>query len=246
MAYNTRSGARAPANPNLPTADNTIAGAVREPAGTQAVPDPTVAEINNRSTVTGHTQAMANFAQSLKDPKILMLRAEFNLAHKTVDEKNVEIDKLISYIEQAKKDSTVPKELVHSYIVKLDQLLVQGNNQLEAFTEKQNSLNIQLDYLSLCYEDQPALREPVDVLKNKVRAVFSPYKGRFQEKRDKNNHLLGSLYSAEGGVPSAMSLPPPTTMVTHQRKDYSYLKPAILSSNCTRRELSKFSSECNI
>ena len=68
MAYNTRSGARAPANPNLPTADNTIAGAVREPAGTQAVPDPTVAEINNRSTVTGHTQAMANFAQSLKDP----------------------------------------------------------------------------------------------------------------------------------------------------------------------------------
>ena len=43
-----------------------------------------------------------------------------------------------------------------------------------------------------------------------------------------------------------MSLPPPTTMVTHQRKYYSYLKPAILSSDCTRRELSKFSSECNI
>ena len=87
MAYNTRSGARVPANPNLPAADNTVAGAVREPAGTQAVPDPTVAGINNRSTVTGHTEAMANFAQSLKDPKILMLRAEFNLAHKTVDEK---------------------------------------------------------------------------------------------------------------------------------------------------------------
>ena len=53
---------------------------------------------------------MANFAQSLKDPKILMLRAEFNSAHKAVDKKNVEIDKLISYIEQAKKDNTVPKE----------------------------------------------------------------------------------------------------------------------------------------
>ena len=96
---------------------------------------------------------MANFAQSLKDPKILMLRAELNLAHKTVDEKNVEIDKLISYIEQAKKDNTVPKELVHSYTVKLDQLLVQGNNQLVAFTEKQDCLNLQLDYLSLYYED---------------------------------------------------------------------------------------------
>ena len=35
-------------------------------------------------------------------------------------------------------------------------------------------------------------------------------------------------------------------MVAHQRKDYSYLKPGILSSDCTRRELSKFSAECNI
>ena len=234
-AYYTRSGARgAPANPNPPAADNTVAGAAREPADTQAVPDPTVTGSTDRSTVTGHTEAMANFAQSLKDPKILMLRAEFNSAHKAVDEKNVEIDKLISYIEQAKKDNTVPKELVHSYTVRLDQLLVQGNNQLVAFTEKQDCLNLQLDYLSLYYEDQPTLKEPVDILKNKVRSVFSPYKGRFQEKREKNNHLLYCLYSSEGGVPSAMSLPPPTTMVTHQRKDYSYLKPAILSSDCTR------------
>ena len=90
---------------------------------------------------------MANFAQSLKDPKILMLRAEFNAAHKAVDEKNAEIDKLISYIEQAKKDNTVPKELVHSYSIRLDQLLTQGDSQLEAFTKNQISLIIQLDYL---------------------------------------------------------------------------------------------------
>ena len=173
-AYYTRSGARAaPANPNPPAADNTVAGAAREPADTQAVPDPTVTGSTDRSTVTGHTEAMANFAQSLKDPKILMLRAEFNSAHKAVDEKNVEIDKLISYIEQAKKDNTVPKELVHSYTVRLDQLLVQGNNQLVAFTEKQDSLNLQLDYISLCYEDQPTLKEPVDVLNNMVRSLFS-------------------------------------------------------------------------
>ena len=86
----------------------------------------------------------------------------------------------------------------------------------------------------------------MDTLKNKVRSVFSPYKGRFQDKRDRNNHLLGTLYSAEGGALSSMSLPPPPTMVTHQRKDYNYLKPAILSSDCTRRELSKFSSDCSI
>ena len=70
---------------------------------------------------------MANFATSIRDQKILMLRAEFNSAHKAVDERNSEIDKLISYIEQAKKDD-VPKELIHSYSIRLDHLLSQGNS----------------------------------------------------------------------------------------------------------------------
>ena len=111
---------------------------------------------------------------------------------------------------------------------------------------------MQLDYLSIYYEDQPALKEPVDTLKEKVRSVFSPYKGKFQQKRVQNTHLLSSLFSSEAGAPPGMSLPgmslPPPTMVSHvsQRKDYSYLKPSILSSDCTRRELSKFSSECSI
>ena len=50
-----------------------------------------------------------------------------NSAHKAVDERNAEIDKLISYIEQAKKDD-VPKELIHSYSIRLDHLLSQGNS----------------------------------------------------------------------------------------------------------------------
>ena len=90
------------------------------------------------------------------------------------------------------------------------------------------------------------MKEPVDTLRNKVRSVFSPYKGRFQDKRTENGHLLSCLFSSEATAPPATILPPPTTMVSHQRKDYSYLKPGILSSDCTRRELSKFSSECSI
>ena len=35
-------------------------------------------------------------------------------------------------------------------------------------------------------------------------------------------------------------------MLSYQRKDYGYLKPGILSSEWTRRELSKFSAECQI
>ena len=78
---------------------------------------------------------MATFSQSLKDPKILMLRTEINAAHKSVDEADAEIDKLIKYIEQAKKDKSVPKEMVHSYSIRLDHLLIQGDSQLAAFTK---------------------------------------------------------------------------------------------------------------
>ena len=106
---------------------------------------------------------MATFSQSLKDPKILMLRAEFNAAHKAVDEADAEIDKLIKHIEQAKNDQSVPREMVHSYSTRLDLLLTQGDAQLSAFTKKQDSLGTQLDYLSLVY--QPTLKEPVDTLR---------------------------------------------------------------------------------
>ena len=78
-AYYTRSGPRAaPANPPPQTADNTVAGTARGPADTQADPDPTITGSTDRSSVTGHPEDnIANFAQTLKDPKILMLRAEF-------------------------------------------------------------------------------------------------------------------------------------------------------------------------
>ena len=102
-AYHTRARARAASsNPPPQAADHTAAaGTVRESAATQADPDPTLGS-TNRSYVTEHPEdEMANFATSIRDQKILMLRAEFNSAHKAVDERNSEIDKLISYIEPA-------------------------------------------------------------------------------------------------------------------------------------------------
>merc|ERR1711888_379152 len=91
---------------------------------------------------------MSTFSQSLKDPKILMLRAQFKAAHKSVDETDKEVDKQIVYVQQAKNDS-MPKEMVHSYSNKLDSLLTQGETQLKAFTLVQEQLSTQLDYLSM-------------------------------------------------------------------------------------------------
>ena len=59
-----------------------------------------------------------------------------------------------------------------------------------------------------------------------------------------NKHLLTCLFSTEPATTTPVPATP--TMVSHQRKDYLYLKPSILSADCSRRELSKFSSECHI
>ena len=85
-AYNTRSGARgAPADPDLVpgSAVNRAAGTVQESAVTQAEVDPTnVGSTDRPREVTGeHAGTMAEFPQSLKDPAILILRAEFNAAY---------------------------------------------------------------------------------------------------------------------------------------------------------------------
>ena len=59
-----------------------------------------------------------------------------------------------------------------------------------------------------------------------------------------NKHLLSCLFSSEPTTGAPAPVIP--TVVSHQRKDYSYLKPSLLSADCTRRELFKFSSECRI
>ena len=134
--------------------------------------------------------------------------------------------------------------MLHDYSTRLDAALTKGDTLLGTLENTQDSLINKLDLLSMTLEDQPALKDPVDTLKSKVRSVFSPYKGAFIEKRRINEHLLSCLFSSETARPDPV--PAPSTTMLSQRKDYGYLKPGILSSECTRRELSKFSAECQI
>ena len=179
-AYNTRSGARgAPADPDLVpgSAVNRAADTVQESAVTQAEVDPTnVGSTDRPREVTGeHAGIMAEVPQSLKDPSILILRAEFNAAHAAVDRSVAEVDKHIKNIDQAKTDATVPKQMLHDFSTRLDAALTKGDSLLDTLENTQDSLIKKLDLLSMTLEDQPILKEPVDTLKNKVRKVFSPY-----------------------------------------------------------------------
>ena len=77
------------------------AGTAHESAVTQAEVDPnSLGSIDRSREVTGaNAGTMAEFPQSLKDPSILILRAEFNVAHSAVDRSVAEVDKHIKNIE---------------------------------------------------------------------------------------------------------------------------------------------------
>ena len=115
--YHTRSsGARvSPDNQPSPLpapADNNEAGTVQQTADQlQAVTDPVTGSVTEsqcrfREDSVTNDPVMASFSQSLKDPKILMLRSEFNSAHKLCDEKYKEIQDKIKLIERAKLDTS--------------------------------------------------------------------------------------------------------------------------------------------
>ena len=89
-AYNTRSGAR-PALEDQEiapgSADNRPAGAVKNSAEVQAEGDPYNAGLTDRNSEVAreHTDTMSQVPTSLKDPSILILRANFNTSHAAMD-----------------------------------------------------------------------------------------------------------------------------------------------------------------
>ena len=101
-AYNTRSGARA-----APNGAGTVPGTAEPGAGL----DPnSEGSRDGASTAPGvNTGTMADLPKTIKDPSVLLLRAEFKTANIAVDNAVTEIDKHISDIEQARASNEVPK-----------------------------------------------------------------------------------------------------------------------------------------
>ena len=57
--------------------------------------------------------------------------------------------------------------MLHDFSTRLDALLTKGDTLLDTLENKQELLVKKLDYLlSMTFEDQPTLKEPVDTLKN--------------------------------------------------------------------------------
>ena len=90
---------------------------------------------------------MANMLKTIKDPFVLLLRAEFKTANIAVDNAVIELDKHINDVEQARASNEVPKEMLYDFSVRLNTLFDEG----DALLAKKSSLVTKLDYLSMTY-----------------------------------------------------------------------------------------------
>ena len=72
-------------------------------------------------------------------------------------------------------------------------------------------------------------------LRDKVVGESVPYRVRFRNLLVEHESLLTGVWgTGSANIPAATALPP------RSRKDYEYLKPSMLHSDCTKRELQKF------
>ena len=66
------------------------------------------------------------------------------------------------------------------------------------------------------------------------------YKGKFRKMRVEHQNLLSCLLIMQ--VPVATAL----TVVSHARKEYSFLKPSMVHGDCDKKKLTKFIGEARI
>ena len=79
-----------------------------------------------------------------------------------------------------------------------------------------------------------------DSRRNCMVCKSHPYQGKFRKMRVEYQNLLSCLLTTQVSVSAAPAV------VTHTRKEYSFLKPCMVHGNYTKKELIKFIGEAKI
>ena len=108
---------------------------------------------NQNNTESASVDTMTVVPQTLKDSKVLFLRAEVRSVNATVDGIVTEISKHISDMEQAKLDGDLPQDMLFSYSNMLINLIGRGEAMLSKFEVKNNTLVTILSNLSQASEN---------------------------------------------------------------------------------------------
>ena len=182
--------------------------------------------------------AMSVLPTDLLDSEIVRLRASLTALRKSLDDVMSEIEDQVEVVKQA-RGRNVPREFLIQYTKVLQSLLTDGDKKLNSFTEGTDLLLQRLEMLILRLETtNPEEHKKVVIVRNNLVGNARPYKGIFRKMRVQHEELLSVLTEEENStVASSVAVPP---VLAPNRKEFSFLKPAIISGDCTKRELKKF------
>ena len=105
------------------------------------------------------------------------------------------------------------------------------------FIDKNGSLTERIDMLTYDATEGSDLLVKATSLRDKLVGEEPPYRGMFRKLRVEHEGLLTALGESAAASSSAVSVVP------RSRKEYEYLKPSLLSIDCSKKELQKFKTE---
>ena len=176
----------------------------------------------------------------INDPQIVLLRAGVTNARKDLDDISAEIADQVGLINTAVGRAT-PKDALMRYKKALKDLIEDGDVKLTLFNDKNGKIVEKLEALVLTASENTELFTRATSLRDKFVGESIPYRGRFRKLMAEHEALLTGVWGT--GTASTSVAP---ALLPRVRKEYDFLKPNMVHSDCTKRELLKFVTDRSI
>ena len=128
-----------------------------------------------------------------------------------------------------------PEDALMRYKKALKNLIEDGDIKLTLFNDKNGKLVEKLEILVLTASENTELFNKATSLRDKLVGESVLYRGRFRKLMIEHEALLTGVWKT--GTASTSVVP---ALLPRVRKEYDFLKPNMVHSDCTKRALLKF------
>ena len=171
----------------------------------------------------------------ISDPHIVLLRAKVTKARKDVDDISADVADQVELIkEKTAEGRATPLDALFRYKQALKNMIEDGDLKLTLFHNTNGELVEKLEALILTASGNTDLLARTTSLRDKVVGESVQYRNRFKKLMAEHENLLAGVWGTGPANTSVAALPP------RVRKEYDFLKPTMVHSDCTKRELLKF------
>ena len=191
--------------------------------------------------VTDHRSQATNMSEvvpaDISDPSIVLLRAKVMKARKDVDDCSDDVAEQVGLIkEKTAQGSVTPADALKRYKLALKNMIEKGDSKLDIFQTVNGELVEKLEVIILTAAGNSDIVSRTTSLRDKIVGESIQYRNRFIKLLAEHEALLdGVLGTGSGAVSTSVASLPPRV-----RKEYDFLRPNTIHSDCTKKELQKF------